>query len=368
MKTRKQKVISRILCMVVSIFLLTSFFVVPVSAEQDYFTTTFVQDVENFDTSYFRTFAVGGYDEVNKKTSKEGLSADSATSYGEAHIEYQFDYQNSINQGISVLYLGASTLHNTEIDSSQTFYFQKGDTAWLSPGWLHIGIKGDQFAIMNFRFVLRESRSTAAGDRQVHYGRVIAQSEVINTRIDDNGNGHLQFDSVSFEFLESISTTSLTLCLELFSSSYHNYDRIVFFLQNEFYLNYGAGKNPNYPIYPNAPGGDEIGGLGSKEDQLLNDSSAGLQEGVNSIGKVNGLLSGGKGVNGTDLHLAAFATNLSGIMERIAGINGIGDLVYISLSLGLFASLFGLAGSIISAADRKAGQAKREAAHSANKK
>lgn len=69
-----------------------------------------------------------------------------------------------------------------------------------------------------------------------------------------------------------------------------------------------------------------------------------------------------------NLNLVAFTGAFNKIMDRIVLIPGLNPLVSISLSLGLFASLFGLAGSIISAASRGSGQAQREAQREARKK
>ena len=371
MKTRKQKVICRFLCMVVSIFLLASFFVVPVSADVDELTQVTISNIlykygmgagGNYDPDYlpypnlvifsssFNTFTV-----LDQMTSGLGDFYPNSIWTTIYSMTYDFNLENCSEYNYGVYYI------NQLFDDNVVRSFAKGDTVFLDPGEIPIWVYGD-FSITKCRFTLRDEGSSD----DFNYGSVIASTDIISCDLVEDSDLFI-FDQLSFSFSRDVESSNLCLCFEFLVSD--PTDEIQIEIEAfDVSFKFGSGVSPNYPIYPAAPGEDQINGLGSKEDQLLNDSAAGLQEGINSIGKVNSILSGGRGVNGTDLHLAAFATNLSGIMGRIADINGIGDLVYISLSLGLFASLFGLAGSIISAADRKAGHAKREAARSASKK
>ena len=102
MKTRKQKVISRILCMVVSILLLASFFVVPVSAEQNYYISKIEQNVSSYDTSYFRVFEcinASDYSSMNTKTFSDGVSSKSVDKQADENIEYTYLVENGAVNG-----------------------------------------------------------------------------------------------------------------------------------------------------------------------------------------------------------------------------------------------------------------------------
>lgn len=366
MKTRKQKVISRILCMVVSILLLASFFVVPVSAA-DLLSNVVISNImydyggdsHDSDQLPYESLNVFYMPYDLLFTSYNNTTSSNASSLNPLYIdntrnqymEFTFADVDPNNYHFGVYYI------NQLFDDGVNRTFAKGDTLFIDGGFFGCWTFDDA-RLTQFRFTLRELGDSGT----FSYGRVVASTDVINFNITEDSEG-FDYDHLAFNFSQDITSPDLCLCFE-FKADLPDTDFIVGFESTEFIIQFGDGVSPNYPIYPSAPGGDDIAGLGSAEQELLDSSAAGLDEGVFIIGNIGNLINGSR----AGIDLVAFLGAFNGMMDRLFVIPGVNPLVYISLSLGLFGSLFGLAGSIISAASRGSGQAKREAERESRKK
>lgn len=107
---------------------------------------------------------------------------------------------------------------------------------------------------------------------------------------------------------------------------------------------YGSPSSPDYPSYV-APDDGNMGALEDTEDQLLQGSEQGLNNATETF----------TNFGSTIMQFEQGMVLISQMMTRLTGnIPLVGAIVTISMSLGIFASLLGLAGAIVSAADRKA--------------
>lgn len=366
MKIRKQKVISRILCMVVSIFLLASFFVVPVAA-LDQMTTVTIQNIlyefggDDNDPDQRPYSSANGFGQNSRKPSFSALNNvqsgsnhafDALGVYVESDTIFFDFYADQFDYYFLIYYI------NQVFDDGVTRNFSQGDTFFIENG--HIGVwTTDPSSMSQCRFVLRDF----GNDYSFDYGRVVAYTDVFDINVTEDGDG-IDYDRLSFNFREDVTSDSLCLCVEFLCDLDGGNLFQVLFEQDNYRLSFGPGVSPNYPIYPSAPGGDDIGHLDSQEQQLLQDSQAGLDAGVDVMENTGNLITDLE----ADLNLVAFTGALNQILNRIVLIPGLDPLVHISLSLGLFASLFGLAASIISAASHRSGQAASESKRESRKK
>jgi hypothetical protein len=123
-----------------------------------------------------------------------------------------------------------------------------------------------------------------------------------------------------------------------------------FILQNQpFAVSCGDPNSPNAPAY-NKPDGGSVSDLGSAEDSLV----SGAQDGIDKAGEA---------FSSVDTNLAAYINGLL-MCSKIMGaamtkMPWLGTVIEISLALGLFASLLGLAAALIGASDRRAASSAR---------
>lgn len=358
MKTRKRKNVLKYMVVFACILLCTSFFVVPVSAADGVVTDRFKIDITSPNASDFRVFpyAGGGTDDFSMANGSSFSTAQPAEDYeeGREEIDFLFDWVDSQNGGVVSLWLGNSTFTSDPLNSDVLHTYSKNDTVWMDGSQFDASTFTDYFSLTKFRFVLRE-----ASIRDINLlndftiGKVVATSDIFDCRISSNTTDPIIFDDIYFTFLDSVECQSLALCLEFNGSSMSKFDLNVMFRESFFTLHYGTGTSPNYPMYPGAGGGNEVNDLGTVEDQILSDSSAGMDQGLSVMGDLNQSISNLGLGNG-------FLVLLTRTMNEFLEIPGFNGLIYVSLSLGLFGSLMGLAGSIISAGDRRAASAKRE--------
>lgn len=366
MKTRKQKVICRVLCMVVSIFLLASFFVVPVMAEVDKLSAVKLENImydygpdqggldqRPYLSVYLGTFGANmAWNSFNRVTSSnDSWRLPKSIVNDDSYMTFSYRFNPDTSNLKLVYYI------NQLFDDGVIRSFSKGDTCYIEPAYLGVWFDTDS-EFTEYRFTLRDN-----GDPySFSFGSVVASTDVISVNFDDGDEG-IDFDRLPFTFANDIQSNSLCLCIE-FTCLSNELDFSVSFEAGYFSVQYGSGVSPNYPIYPAAPGGNDVGNYGSAEQELIQSQEQGLSQGANSMQSAGSNLQS----LSSDLKLMSFVPVLSGALDKIATIPGIMPLVNISLSLGLFASLMGLAASIVSAADRRAGQAKREAQRESRKK
>ena len=339
MKIRKQKVIS----ILAGVFLLASFFVMPVAAADDYYTAVFgwphlgVDDT-SFNTNFFSYCR--WEDSLNSKDWDDLLdpttdfywaSGDSLanTGYG-----YRWTWPSSYgNSGYISFYLGSSAFGTSS--------YVPEDTVWVDPLELLLILPDGYTSAFRYRYSFRET--TSGND----IGKVVGYSEWVDFRA-------TAYDAWT-EVPISIPRTTMTI------TTGGVYDGLAFFLEFEcnsmnssmglgmdeygVSVNYGKGHSPNYPVYGSPSGSNEIGDLGSKEDALLSGTEEGQYQ-------ANQYFS-----NAPSFILPNFAAGIvaiTNVMSKFMRIGNIGDIVTMSLSLGLFATLLGLAASIVGAADRRA--------------
>ena len=123
------------------------------------------------------------------------------------------------------------------------------------------------------------------------------------------------------------------------------FDSTTFNIVNaDFSLSCGSSGSPEAPAY-SAPDGGSVSDLGSAEDSLTNSA----QDGIDKAGEA---------FAGVDNNLSGYLNGLL-MCSRIMGaamikLPWLGSVIEISLALGLFASLLGLAAALIGASDRRA--------------
>lgn len=358
MKTRYQKVI----CILACVFLIASFFAVPVYALDEY-TIISIQNIiydygmgagGNYDPDFRPYTNLYGYEYLsnytsfsvlNSRTSSNGLSPSDILTDDDFML-YNFSdvFTPSYRKFYFIYYI------NQIFDDTVVRQFESGDTFYLDVGTFEFWPYGGD--VLRYRFTLRD----AGDDFSFSFGNVVAYTDVIEHLITED-DGVVDYNALKFTFRETVSSNTLCLCLE-FDVDIHIFSELQFDIPlTNFDLFFGSGVSPNYPIYPSAPGGDSVSGLGSAEHELIGTQQQGINTGLSVMGDTSSVLSD---LNAS-LQLGAFTTQLSGILDRVVSIPGIDALVQVSLALGLFASLMALSASIVSAADRKAGLAKREA-------
>lgn len=348
MKTRNQKVISILAC----VLLLASFFAFPVYAASPT-SSTFSINVTEPQLEDFRILRAGQLVSTAFDISNTAIFSDSETANtfetDRDIVTFTYDWIVG-NQGVVSLWLGMSTFTSDPITSDTVHTYSINDTVWLEPGSFIAFTDEQQYVLTKYRFVLRESNNRGI------VGAVVAATDPIDCRIAAGVDDPITFDDVGFKFLESVSCQNLSLCLEFYGSSLDSVNLNLGFFEDSFIVNYGAGFDPNYPIYPSAPGGN-VGNLDSTEQELVGSSEEGVQEGLNKINPTsfnNAFQELGVG------NVAPF--RFISLMNRFLTIPSIDGLITISIGLGLFASLFALVGSIVSAKDRKAASEARAAA------
>lgn len=373
MKTRKQKVISRIFCMVVSILLLASFFVMPVSAEEAgrfyNFRPNFDFDTQN--PSYLYQLPIPLYD-ANRPFSMMDNTVQIYNMYDIEPSDYDgecatFEFypkHYSDNPTGLVLPLGVSSLST----DNNSVIMSPDDTIFIESGRFYIGIDTELDALIRTRFTIRPVYSVT-GSGNSTFGPVYAFTDTLNIYISEGSKSYFDYPRLEFSytglFPDGIQTP-MFLCVEFIFTTADPLDiTIINAEETAVKFFYGSGTSPNNPVFPAAPGDDLVSGLGSAEQELLDSSAAGLDEGVSIMSGIGNFL-GNTRSGGLDLVM--FTASFNTIMNSLVDIPGINSLVMISLSLGLFGSLFGLSASIISASSRRSGQAKREAQRVARKK
>lgn len=226
--------------------------------------------------------------------------------------------------------------------------FSDNDTFFIESGRLLLMLDNDNFSLSQCRFVIRSSADNDSFD----FGEVVAATDILEIDFTSK-NKFLSYPQLFFKIIQNTKPSDdLCLCVEFYATLQGDDIGKITFSVSDFTVKFGVGKSPDYPIYP-APDSGNMGSLDSTESQLQDSASAGLNESAELFGSLS--------------------TNLNGFGSSIMRVTrlmiSLGDkipylklIVNISLALGLFASLLGLAGSIVSAADRKAG---REAARAA---
>lgn len=345
MKTRKQKVI----CILACVFLLASFFVVPVSAAEDYSTVVFKYplDGSEFNENYFGfvrkedTLNTQVWDKFRRPSSSVyGLYNPSS---GDSFWlkTYYFTWPDDYgNQGYTSFFLGASSFGVTS--------YSTADTIWI-----------DQF-----RFAVMLGQAYSSFSQYRFCFRDITDGNTIGSVVGYSAWENFSFSTTSADAIRYI--TSPQKSMEIINAG--DYDGLAFFIEfncssmNSAFaigiqdtgiaVNYGRGSNPNYPVF-NAPTPDDenqIGGYIYQESQLMQNNSDNLTSGrmqfSQSMNIIGGLFSNG-------------LVTAANVISRFLNIGTLYALTNVSLGLGLFASLLGLAASIVGAADRRAAAASR---------
>ena len=343
MKTRRQKVFA----ILAACLLCASFFAVPVSAG-----TTFDVTFETPVPGDYNFFRVGGGSHLNwsftHNTSWNDLKrptnvVDVGPSVDPSGASYTFDWVSG-NNGIVSFWLSTSKFG---LDR-----FQSSDVVWIDSGVFHLQVQNNEYIqFCHYRFSLRivyEGQTI---------GPVIGSTDL--QRISLSGLGEpavsVYYPKMNFTISDSVNGIGLMLCLEVEGSSMNGQGQIITTLQDTYTVHYANGADPNLPTY-DEPSSGNVGGLESAEQELIQGSQTGLDTANNSF-----LAFGDR--------IRSFSTcfiRISSYLNKITGKIPYFDLMlWISLSLGIYASLLGLAGAIVSAADRKAGREAAAAARTA---
>lgn len=351
-KTRRQKVFATL----IACLLCASFFVVPVSAETQYDFSLYAPEYS--DNYYFRVTR-GNKDDSQWLDFLNWISMDSAVStmyYDDDEATF-FDFYmpnvssagSSANEALCAVFLG-----NFRI--AEEARYQESDTVWIDAGRFILGSDRKNFNVNNMRFSLR-----AITDSGISI--VIASTDWQSISIGSSGPRMKEIDypRMNFTFNQNYTALGLVLCVDFaVSATDPTTEKMILMCPNDFKIHYTQGLGPNTPIYP-APDQGNIGQMESAEDQLMQGGQAGLDAGADTFRDFADAFN-------SHPNLARCFVKISDIFVRLSGLPQMNTLVHISLSLGLFASLLGLAGSIVSAADRKAGREAAAAARASKSK
>ena len=345
MKTRRQKVFATL----IACLLCASFFVVPVSAETQYDFSIYAPEYS--DNYYFRVIDgdINYTNLLNQRTWWHMDEPEAVMYYDdEDYTVYDFYIPNSKNNGLCAVWLG-----NFRI--AEEHRYQTSDTIWIDPGRLLLGSDRDYFSVNYMRFSLRYVTSTGV---QAVFAATDWQSISIgsfNERLVE-----IEYPRMNFEIYDNCTAIGLVLCVDFAVSALDgSTEKMIVVTPNDFKIHYSVGTGPNTPIYP-APDQGNIGQMESAEDQLMQGGQAGIDAGADTFTQFTQEFN--------QPSLARCFVKISDIFVRLSGLPQMNTLVHISLSLGLFASLLGLAGSIVSAADRKAGREAAAAARASKSK
>ena len=347
MKTRKQKVI----CILVSVFLLASFFCIPVSAADDYYTVTFEYpffDMQYDDDILFEEsqyyFGFVHYEEsLNDNNWMSGFRRPLSTWFAvdengkKTGFGFDWDWPSGYaNQGYVSFMLGRSKFGVTSYATS--------DTVWVDPVKLNVILDYAYTGVFNCRFALRSVTSSGTGS-------VVGYSDWVHSPVSTAISGYaheLSIPQMSIKLTKGGQFDGLAVFIE-FDCSSMNSRMGLGMAESGITFNYGKGSSPNYPSYTAPSGGDEIGSLGEGEQELIDSSQEGMDSASDSFNSVS-----------SDFSL--FGTGLLVVGQMLGGLTdtlpGISSIVRISLSLGLFATLLSLTASIIGAGARRSGGSK----------
>lgn len=356
MKTRRQKdvlkYIRKYIAVALCIILCASFFVVPVSAAEDY---SVVFESPTSTNPYL--FAVGAGTVSDPSPTEDASWADlqvakdtRAFYYNDVYaVAYTFDWIEA-NQGIVSFDIGSA-------DFGLEFYTMD-NVAWLDPGKFTLEVvEEDYISFYNYRFVLRPCYDF------YDYGPVIAATDIQSFYMNGLSQDYVtvSYPRLDFKFRDSASSPQLELILEVFGSSLIPENRVIVSYEDKYTMHYAPTISPNIPLFPSAPGQGEIDNYSDSEQALIGSQASSMQQGLDSMNNVGNSLSSMTSL----FDFGRLTLMLGNIMDRLMLIPGFSNLVNISLGLGLFASLLSLSAAIVSASDRKAEQANREAARAA---
>lgn len=359
MKTRRQKVFA----ILSACFLCASFFAVPVSAA-DQLTTVAVEniiyeygmdhtgsgelDVRPYSSFYlyeptFSNISFSLFDTYTAFIERFLIDSPLISTSGSSYMGFEYPSLNPSLNHFGIYFI------NNLFDDGVVRTFSRGDTVFLDSSFFPI-LLYDGARLTNYRFTIRDY-----GDPyNFYFGNVVASTDIISANVTDEDSG-FDYDRLAFNFNNTVSSSELCLCLEFQLDIVQ--DELYFEIEKtSLTFQFGAGVSPDYPIYPSAPGGDDVGNLDSAEQELIQGSQQGLNNAADNFASFGD-------------RIRSFSTcfiRIANYLNRIVGNTPYLDLVlWISLSLGIYASLLGLAGAIVSASDRKAGREAAAAARTA---
>lgn len=347
---------TKILIITLIVTIIVSSLVIPVTADTIN-ETTFTQNIVSTNTSRFRyktglPYSASSLTGFNNLGYSALQQASTAVPSGPQTIDYSFTATGNFG---AVVYIASGNLAGTD----GTHTYKTGDTCFIKSGY--IAVSCDTAGIYGYRLTLRKYIASAGTDPDVRWGAVVATTQQVRL----NGDGIVAHDQLTLTFNQEVTTEYLVLCLEIAClNSSTTGGELVVMMENEFVVAYGVGKDPNYPIYGGASGKDEFNNFGNAEHEVLDSQQAGIDAGKGAMS------SAGAGLNTLDseVNLLAGTALISGYLTRITGAVGLWPLVEISIALGLFASLLGLAGSIVTAKDSKSSSGSKPSRNSKSNK
>lgn len=358
MKTRRKKIICKIISFLACVLFCASFFCIPVSAAT-VTKVTFQPPMPGFadEMNFFRV-SLGTPSNFTLLSDNNWSSLYSPTTIswigGNSNpqgVIYSFNKPNaSSNTGVVSFWLGQSKFGLTSYSSSDIVYLNAGTFKLLLDS-------GSANRLQGYRFSLRAINSDGSIGKVVAYTDLFSPILIAGPATEKT----ISYPQLSFTFSQSVTSSGLALCLDvgvLFNHTSGTTYSAGISATSSFTVVYSNGPDPNLPTYtPPDQGG--VGDLDNTEGELLDGSQEGMDVATDFFSDLSGNLSS---------YATAFV-RISEILNRLVGsVPLFGVLVSISLTLGLFTSLLGLAGSIVSAADRRAGREAREAARRDNKR
>lgn len=325
MKTRRQKVFA----ILAACFLCASFFAVPVSADSYY--------SANFGYPY----EIDG----NEWTKSAGMtSTEGVLNNGSYWNFYNPDSITQINNKTNYSWEWPEPFPETKgyvsvlvgISDFGVDYYSETDTVWLTPFVMNLTAETGM-TIESYRVSLRYLDGT-------NIESVVGSTEWSKINLTGKSQRYATSKDRLINITKGGEYDALVVCFDFKVSSLSSIYYFAMGIEDRsLTVNYGIGSDPNFPVF-NVPDDGYVSGYIDAEEELLEENQSGLDEADNIF------------VNGIE-NITLFAmpfTKISGYLTRLSRFPYFSIIVWISLSIGLFASLLALSASIVGAADRKA--------------
>lgn len=334
MKTRRQKVFA----ILVACLFCASFFCFPVSAATTYDAVFTVpnEGSENFmrvgpgRDKIFDQTAVLSWSQLSPPTSWVPIGP----AVDPSGVSYNFDFYNYENTSVVSFWIGQSSYGLER--------YQKSDVVYIDPGYFTLQVpSGLYVTYFNYRFSLRIINS----DHSI--GEVIASTSINDMALSGIGQNSLTvyYPKMPFTFSKSMNGIGLLLVLEVSGSGLYPSGQIIGIFSDDFSVHYSDGPDPNLPTY-DPPDQGSIGDVDDLESDILDGSQVGLDSVAGQLDS-SSLTEAVTDFQWAFVHISRFMTRLSGNIPYLDAV------IYISISLGLLATLVALSGAIVTASDRR---------------
>lgn len=220
-------------------------------------------------------------------------------------------------------------------------YYSETDTVWLTPFVMSLTAETGM-TIESYRVSLRYLDGT-------NIESVVGSTEWSKINLTGKTQRYATSKDRLIKITKGGEYDALVVCFDFKVSSLSSIYYFAMGIEDRsLTVNYGIGSDPIFPVF-NAPYDGDVEGYITQEEELLEENQAGLDEADDIF--IDGIQ-----------NIALFAlpfTKISRYLTTLAGDSYLSIVVWISLSIGLFATLLSLGASIVGAADRHASRMSR---------